>query len=330
MPSWRRGFTLIELLVVIAIIAILIALLLPAVQQAREAARRSQCKNSLKQIGLALMNYESSHKMFPPSRITLTGPTFQQGWQVMTLPHLDQAPLNKRYNSNLNWYNPANDPVTTTTLAVMSCPSAPSSRLLPTTTLYTALGRTTGQPIWGYSDYGSVNAIRNSVFVLAGTPLPAGVREELGALGRGPGGTRVSEIRDGLSNTVLIGEVAGRPTQYVSGREALNPRVGNPAYNTPYVADGWGWADINSGFSIDAANSAGLQNNTSGSGVVTMVANGNCLMNCTNDSEIYSFHSGGAQFILADGSVRFLNQNLSPATLTALVTRNKKDIPGEF
>jgi prepilin-type N-terminal cleavage/methylation domain-containing protein/prepilin-type processing-associated H-X9-DG protein len=330
--SVRRGFTLIELLVVIAIIAVLIALLLPAVQQAREAARRSQCKNNLKQMGLALMNYEDAFKMFPASRIninpTVYGTVFEKSWQTMVLPQLDQAPLSKRYDPNISWFMAANDVATTTQVPVMQCPSAGSSRLLPTTALYTALGRTAGKPLWGYSDYGSVNAARNSVFTLAGTPLPAGQKEELGAMGRGPGGVQIAEIKDGTSYTLMIGEDAGRPTQYIGSKTGLNPRVGNVAYNTPYTADGWGWADINSGFSIDGANTAGVQNNTSGSGVVTMV--GSCLMNCTNDSEIFSFHAGGAQFVLADGSVRFLNQNISPATLAALVTRNKKDVVGEF
>lgn len=328
----RRGFTLIELLVVIAIIAILIALLLPAVQQAREAARRSQCKNNLKQMGLALMNYEDTYKMLPPSRIninpTIYGTVFEKSWQTMVLPQLDQAPLAKLYNANISWFLAANDVATTKQLPAMLCPSAGSSRLLPTTAIYTALGRTPGQPVWGYADYGSVNAARNSLFTLAGTPLPAGTKEELGAMGRGPGGVRIAEIRDGTSNTLLIGEDAGRPTQFIGGKEGLNPRVGNVAFGTPYTADGWGWADINSGFSIDGANILGLQNNTSGSGVVTMV--GNCLMNCTNDSEIFSFHNGGAQFVLADGSVRFISQNLSPATLAALVTKGKKDLLGEF
>jgi prepilin-type processing-associated H-X9-DG protein len=150
----------------------------------------------------------------------------------------------------------------------------------------------------------------------------------MGGLGRGPGGTRIRVITDGTSNTLLIAEDAGRPRQYIGRVSGLNPRTGNIAFGTQFVADGWGWADINNGFSVDGANTAGLQNNTSGSGTTTIV--GTCVMNCTNDSEMYSFHTGGAQAVLADGSVRFLSENISGAVLVGLITLQGGEVVGEF
>ena len=102
-------------------------------------------------------------------------------------------------------------------------------------------------------------------------------------------------------------------------------------------ADGYGWSDINGGFSIDGADLAGLQNKTSKSGAtqgnVTTPASGipnGCLINCSNDSEIYAFHVGGATCVMADGSVRFLSENMSPSVLSAIVTFNLGDTPGDF
>lgn len=326
-----RGFTLIELLVVIAIIAILIALLLPAVQQAREAARRTQCRNNMKQMGLALHNYESTFRVFPPSRINLSGPTFQVSWQVMCLPYLDQTPMYNLYNSNLNWWDPANDAVTTTTLPMFMCPSVPpSAPNAGVTTIVSALtsGTRTVAPNWGRNDYGSCNAVRNSVFVLSGLPT-TGTKDTFGAMGRGPAGVSIAQITDGTSNTMAIAEDAGRATQYLTGNKpGLNPRVGNIAYGTEFTADGWGWADINSGFSLDGSDPAGIQNNTANNGSFT--GTGTCWMNCTNDSEMYGFHVGGVMILMADGAVRFISQNLDGKVISALGTRGQGDITGEF
>ena len=334
-PRKSRGFTLIELLVVIAIIAVLIALLLPAVQQAREAARRSQCKNNLKQLGLALHNYESTFTMFPASRINLSPPvvpvTFQKTWLTMCLPYLDQAPLYNVYDANLNWYDIRNDAATTTVLSAVVCPSSPGRVTIPTSILYSGIssGTRTDTPVWGLSDYGSVNAVRNGAQVASGG-ASWGIKEYEGGLARGPNGVPLGKFTDGLSNTILLGEDAGRPMLYINKRPAKNPKSGN-ANNTDWTADGWGWADINNGFSVDGSGTNGINNNTSGSGVVTLApGGGGCFINCSNDSEFYSFHTGGNQVLMGDGAVRFISENISGQTLIALCTRSYGDIVGEF
>lgn len=362
----KSGFTLIELLVVIAIIAMLVALLLPAVQQARESARMTQCRNNMKQIGLALMNYESSYKMFPPSRINLAtggsapnlttppwaaGSMFQQSWPIMCAAFLDQPQLATDYNANLNWFDAANDSVTTTRISSFICPSSPSDRTLPSAVDYSSLTNgvrgTPGdgtQPAWAWSDYGSINAARNSVYVLANDDLrvrPAAVTlsryENYAVLQRGPGGTRIAEVLDGLSNSMMISEDAGRPLNFNRPKKnAPNPNNSN-AMNTK---DGWGWGDPNAGCSIDGANLAGLQNKTnkgtggnqtaSPAGNVTPAVPYTCLINCSNDSEVYSFHMGGSMILMGDASVRFLSENVGPSVVAAIMSMNRGDKVGEF
>jgi prepilin-type N-terminal cleavage/methylation domain-containing protein/prepilin-type processing-associated H-X9-DG protein len=323
----RFGFTLVELLVVIAIIGILVGLLLPAVQAAREAARRMSCSNNARQLGLALHNYESAYKRLPPSRIALTTPVrFEQSWTSMILSFIEQNNMAARYSFNTPWYHASNDPTTTIVLPIMMCPSSPNQRELPPVALYSALTANTrsDQPRWGYSDYASINAVRNSVFQLAGLPSLSS-REVLGALGRGPDGVKLSSISDGLSNTAILAEGAGRPNMYIGNKLSPNPDTG-AASGLRVTKDGWGWADINAGFSIDGSSVAGLQNSTTNAGVVTM--RGSCMINCTNDSEIYSFHTGGATFVFADGSTHFISSSTEPRTLIALFTRDQGDIPG--
>lgn len=334
-----RGFTLIELLVVIAIIAVLIALLLPAVQQAREAARRTQCKNNMKQMGLALHNYEATHRVFPPARIDLSTPVLYQGsWMAMCLPYFDQTPVYNTYNFNLSFADPANIPATSAKIAMFVCPSAPTERTAPPSTVLNG-GYPWPAQGYGLCDYGSMNSVRPAYFLSNGLPVPpmmlatntntpptASKYEWDGGLKKFAA-TPIRDISDGTSNTMLCVEAAGRPMAWYLNK----PGTGASAT----TKDGWGWADINAGYSLDGSLATGLAvgkaNCTVPSGPCALTTPSSpYAINMTSDSELYGFHTGGAHVLMCDGTVRFLSQNISAATLSALATRNTGDVVGDF
>jgi prepilin-type N-terminal cleavage/methylation domain-containing protein len=295
MAQCRRGFTLIELLVVIAIIAVLIGLLLPAVQKVRASAFRMQCQNNLKQIGLGMLNYESTNGGFPPSRTTgnvSTAPYFpyQHSWSAALLPYIEQTAAFNLYNYKADWNNPVNYPAIRTQLKVFQCPATPGTGASYDTTI-------AAQPACG--DYHAINAIKNFLAVNCFGYVGVNNVDDpriVGAMRRDQN-TRVLEITDGTSNTILVAEDAGRPVFYDARHQVIDP-----------VGKEGGWADPNGAFSIDGSN----QNGT---------VPGGCTLNCANNSEVYSWHSGGANAVCADGSVHFLAQSMNLCTLAKLSTR---------
>ncbi len=318
--SRSRGFTLVELLVVIAIIGILVALLLPAVQAAREAARRMQCGNNLKQLSLALHNYHDTYRTLPMSRFT--SGNSRHGWAAYSLPFIEQGPLYDIYNFNVRWSDPLNYPATSREIPTYNCPSAPGSRLRATAA---DEGNHVPQPPgsrFGLADYSSTNEVRRSFYESNGLPFPPGIlRGVAGAMERNvANGFR--DITDGLSNTMLLAERAGRPTRYQANKISMGI----------VVVDGWGWADFDSisgslnGCSMDGT----LVNSTSSSPPYTSVIQGPCGINCTNSSEFYAWHPGGMQISLCDGSVRFMAETIAPQTLAAIVTRATGEVVGDF
>jgi len=283
-PSPRQAFTLVELLVVIAIIAILIGLLLPAVQKVREAANRMRCASHIKQVTLALHNYESASGAFPPAQIISPK---RHGWVQMILPFIEQDALLANYHLDVHWNNRVNNPVITVRLPLLVCPSAPAGRV--------------DEKGYGVTDYPVMNhADTNNPAI---TPTPPVDKSGNGMFGFNVA-RQVGEISDGLSNTIAVAEDAGRPELWRRGRFVGETGGGAAA-----------WAGTGS--------QIGLQGSTADGERVSPTAPGpwTCAINCTNNGEIYSFHSGGANAAMADGSVRFLRANIDIRILSALTTR---------
>ena len=323
----RSGFTLIELLVVIAIIAILIALLLPAVQQAREAARRTQCKNNMKQIGLAFHNYHDVYSAFPFS--WMIGADLNASvWGITILPYLDQAPLFNQYQSDFApWGSPANQQVIRTPLSVYMCPSTSANELADYD--YSAAGF----PIMftaARTDYISTNGVFSGFAQIAYAGSPGGSRDgvlefagiDITASPPTPDGraVRMRDILDGTSNTMLVGERVGGTTIYrgTQGDPTLTALLGG--------TNGGGWGDILNG---EEWFGGSLYDGTPGA--LTGMG-GPCVVNCTNARTncLYSFHEGGTHIVLSDGAVRFISENISSQIFAYLVTKNKGEVVGQF
>ncbi|MFQ5732026.1 MAG: DUF1559 domain-containing protein [Planctomycetaceae bacterium] len=330
-----RGFTLIELLVVIAIIAILIALLLPAVQQAREAARRTQCKNNLKQFGIAFHSYHETHNIMPFAYAV--GPRLNAStWGIQLLPYIEQTPLYNQIDPKVPafdqagrlGFNPAsvrrNVLAIQTVLQVFMCPSSPSGNEVYQGAIPANAGGPGVPPLtltWNgaRSDYCIATGVRGDFSRIAYAGRAGGNRE--GAIQ--PGGlfgranNRFRNITDGTSNTFLLGERAGGNTIYRKHQEDTTlTRIFGPI-------NGGQWGDILNG---EHWLQGALYDGRVGPN------GGPCGINCTNlrGGGFYSFHPGGAHFLLADGHVRFISASVAQRILAALITRKKGEVVGEY
>jgi len=334
----RRGFTLIELLVVIAIIAVLIALLLPAVQQAREAARRAQCKNNLKQMGLALHNYHDTALTLPMgmSGWPFTADGKLWGWGTMILPYLDQGPLYtslgaspggtapqtnlpaKGFDAVMASFTPTN-PLLQTSITVYRCPSDSG---LPTVTipaggLYGCIQQNTN--IFGRSNYPGVIG---STFSLTG-----GLLASDGAFGESSS-TRISDFLDGTSNTIIVGErrSPGMVNGLYSGGDTIWCGAGDDNFGIANdLTSNWEGFVINMGICEQ------------GSTINQTTASAPSITNSIALAAYSSMHTGGAHFLLADGSVRFISENIATgppgvagSTYQNLASRNDSQVIGEF
>lgn len=288
-----RAFTLIELLVVVAIIGILVGLLLPAVQAAREAARRAYCQNNCKQTGVAFLNFESARRGLPPRRQTVAP---FQGWAPHLLSYLEQAPLAAAYDLNQNFYAPANQPLVKLPLSVFACPSAPPNRSI---NIIDQKNVATGA-VGAAGDYFAANSVDAYWWPAA---QKAAAADTLNCPALMDNKIQpVASITDGLSNTLLIAEFAGRPEHWILGKK-------QPSNANLQWGSWWGpWASYNS--SIFRTWSAD-----------GLTPNGPCTINCNNNWGIYAFHVGGANILCCDGSVHFVGTSLDREVFASLVTK---------
>ncbi len=339
----KRGFTLIELLVVIAIIAILIALLLPAVQQAREAARRTQCKNNLKQLGLALHNYHDTFNTLPIGAVGSANWGWGMSWYMRILPYIDQAPVyNKITFSGLHhgWTHSAGGPEGPLNGAVLAqarinaviCPSSPLAKardageyVITNAQYYGITGAVNGN---GYTNPANKQITccgccggqqGNGFFSSSGT---FAIAESFG----------FKDMTDGTSNVMAVGEASnfvydadpatgGTRTRQVNGTHGI--MMGSPH---PVTIDAWGGGGtMDRPFNLNTVrfspNAPVIDNHPNWPGVGD---------NYGSNNPLNSAHTGGVQILLNDGSARFLSDNVDMLTLKYLCARNDGKTLGEF
>ncbi len=333
----RSGFTLIELLVVIAIIAVLIALLLPAVQSAREAARRAQCINNLKQIGVALHNYISSHDVFPPGYVsaidtTIDNPCDQDAendksidkgsgwaWGSMILPQMEQQALFNSINFNLSVGFKANDTSSTTSLNTYLCPSDFGPTIIPVfadppdpanpgsysgSNILDYVARANYVGMWGIGEL-CAGSGPNSAPDVGSIGQPVGVFHRNSR-------TRLAEITDGTSQTIAVGERSHNLSYVTWTARSIggwlgktSPIEGGTDKFSPSPEECW----------TQVLGPAGIED-------------GNRTPNHpeAHVEDYWSMHPGGINTLFADGSVHFIKQSISPVPWRALATRGYGEV----
>ncbi|MGE5193285.1 MAG: DUF1559 domain-containing protein [Deltaproteobacteria bacterium] len=297
--SQCRGFTLIELLVVLAIIAVLVALLLPAVQQVREAARRTQCKNNLKQLGLALQNYHGTQNAFPPGYISLfdtsgndIGPGW--GWGVMILPELEQATLQGRLVLTQPIEAPANASLRVMSLATFLCPSDSVRSPWPAATRDSL-----GNPTSTICEVAAANYV--GVFGVSEPGVDGeGVFFRNSFVG-------IRDILDGTSTTMLVGERSQRWCEATWVGAVTNAEMFPPSGSLAVPV---------------TENAAGM--------VLGHTSDGPPNAAGTECNEFSSLHGSGAQFLFADGHVQFISSSINRGVFRALSTRAGGESLGAF
>ena len=352
------GFTLIELLVVIAIIAILIALLLPAVQQAREAARRTQCKNNLKQIGIALHNYHDVHSALPPFKIWANGVDCPGGpdgwtntggwsWRVLILPFVEQSTMYNKIDF-VNHHSQQNCPGSINSWGAFTKTPVPGY-LCPSDDTPVVLGGNAG------TNYGAVvSASAQSKLDYAtssGTITPERLKAVFQGSNTGPTRVTLTDIKDGTSNTIAVAEVfRGRRTAIRGGGtygldgngRCYRWMVEGACEVTGTLGRGGTLGSMSGGFEGSGGNpggnlQVGVTTAPTGDGGPNDGRADQASWNGENDEGAHdgfrpssSKHVGGVQVLLADGAVRFVSNNVDSGVYNSAHSRSGGEVQGEF
>ncbi len=298
----RGGFTLIELLVVITIIGILMSLLLPAVNRIRETARRTECSNNMRQVALAILNYETTMKVFPPSHMTTPQ---RHTFVPFILPHLEQQAVRDLYRMDRNFDHQDNQPAVRTVLQVLLCPSTPED--------FNRLANYGSDRRGAVKDYAVPTGYENQ---LVQQGLADNVSDRRAIMIPNEA-TRQARIRDGMGYSMLFTEDAGRPVHYIKGaiRGPNDHNNGCGNFNVSGgVVPGAGWSDANSSIPMHGFTQDGMQ------------CPGPCAVNCTNNNEAYGFHPGGINTAFGDGGIRFINETVTVRVFAQLITCNGGEV----
>ena len=312
----RRAFTLVELLVVIAIIALLVALLIPAVQSAREATRRTQCTNHFRQVALATLNYASGTEGLPPRREKrFFGYTSFVGWRFTILPYLEESSIFDRLTNPRSWTldtiepDPEFTPSRPAVIQAYLCPTTPGTPNLVLSAR--AVSRTDSRLIFdGFATIqnSSVAWVFESVEGNVYHGAWIGTRRPYSPEVSGESRYEPAKLRwftDGLSKTILIAEKAGLP-QLIHGAQRLSHDHFSYAWIAAAAGTGWG-DNIFMNYEVEGIPSQGA-------------------VNFSNRIHPFSFHAGGANVSMCDGSVRFMAEDTAPEILFSIATRNATSI----